>query len=659
MTHATTPQIVTEGSSAVLPAAGPALAPVGAGRRRSTWKRFRRNKAAMFALVWLALMLLSAAWPALIATHDPLKQDVTLTQVSESPSMSHLLGTDQFGRDLFSRVVWGSRPAVVSILVALGIAVLLGVTVGLFAGWLGGRFDRISMWFADVLFAIPLVLLAMAMIGLIGTGLVPAMISVGLLLSARFARLTRAVTLAEREELYLDAARITGLSRSTILGRYLLPNLLPTLIVQLAVMSGAILLVSSLLSFLGVGAPPDSYDWGAMLNAARLRIAQESWLVVPPSIGIVMTVIAFNLFGDGIRDAVGRDTSTNALSVSRRRRAEQAATLPDDTALLSIRDLRVEFPVEKSSVVILENVSIDVRRGETLAVVGESGSGKTMMALAALGLTPAPGGVTKGTVHFDGLDVTNLSEGDWQPIRGKRIGVIFQEPGRTLNPVLTVGVQLMEPLQLHSGLTKKQARARAAELLTLVRVPDPLRRLDEYPHQFSGGMAQRVGIAIALACEPELLIADEPTTALDVTIQGQVLELLDEIRERQGMSMLIITHDLGVVAEVADRVVVMYGGQVMETGTVHDVLLAPRHPYTKALIATMPQNYTGSGELTVIPGMVPSPAAWPSGCRFSSRCVAAVDQCHEETPVMVELGHGRSARCIRLDELIVEPELQA
>lgn len=605
------------------------------GRRRGqVWRRLIRNPLAVFGLVWIALLVLCFIVPGLLATHDPVRQDVTLTRLRETPSAEHWLGTDAYGRDLYSRIVWGGRLTVKAILIALGLSTLIGIPLGLFSGWRGGRVDRAIMWVVDVFFALPLILLALAIVGALGTGLVPAMIAVGVLLSTRFARLTRGVALGEREELYVDAARISGLSTPTILRRYILPNLMPVLIVQVAIICGVILLVGAVLSFIGVGSAPDSYDWGAMLNQGRLEILEHPYQVVPAAVAIVLTVLAFNLVGDGVRDALGRGTEARPAQGRRARRRDTRSDVehPDD-ALLSISGLSVEFPGPGGSVAeVLDDVTMSVRPGETLCVVGESGSGKSMTMLTALGLTPPPGRVTAGAVQFENLDLGSLSEREWQTVRGRQIGMIFQEPVAVLNPSLTVGAHLVETLRFHLGFTRAEARSRALELLSLVRVPDPRRRIDEYPHQLSGGMAQRVGIALALACEPVLLIADEPSTALDVTVQGQILDLLADIQERLAMAMILITHDLGVVAEVADRVAVMYAGQVVETGTADEVFSTPSHPYTRALLATMAQQHPRDRELTVIAGSVPSPHAWPSGCRFHPRCPEVVDRCPHVRP---------------------------
>jgi len=624
------------------------LTPKADSPRRRFWKRMLRNPLAIFSMVWFAILIVSWIWPDLLATHDPFKQDVTLQRLFEGPSADHWFGTDGLGRDHYSRVIFGAGFAFRSILIAMSIAVGIGVPLGLFSGWRGGRTDKVIMWINDVLFSLPIILLAMAVIIILSPSLTNAMIGVGIAMATRFVRLTRGVTLAEKEELYVDAARITGISVPRILARYIAPNLLPSLVVQAAIISGAIILIGATLSFLGIGASLDDPDWGVMLNRARPDFRRVGiWQIIPSGGALLLTVLSFNLLGDAVRDAIGRDASSNALTVSKRVAVMPAETPHADDAdiVLSVRDMDVEFPSAAGPVSeILNGVSFEVRAGETLGVVGESGSGKSMSMLSALALTPAPGRMTRGGVVFDGRDVTNLSEKEWQSIRGKEIGIIFQEPIAVLNPARKVGAQIMEPLRLHLGLSKSQARARAAELLAEVRVPDPERRLDQYPHEFSGGMAQRVGIAMALACEPQLLIADEPSTALDVTVQGQILDLLAEIQERRNMAIILITHDLGVIAEAADRVLVMYGGQVMETGESNDVFRRPKHPYTKALLDTMPQNHVGDGDLAVINGMVPQPTAWPTGCRFAPRCTFATEAC-SSMPALVSVGND-VVRCV-------------
>ena len=638
------------------PAAADEMEQISDTPRKRFWKRMFRNPLAVLSMLWIAFLLLAWVWPELIANRDPLRGDPGLTDIFLTPTSEYWLGTDGFGRDYFSRVIHGAGFAFQSIFIAMSIAVTIGVPVGLFSGWRGGRIDRAIMWVNDVIFSLPIVLLAFAVVIILTPSLNSAMVGVGVAMSTRFTRLTRAVTLAEKEELYVDAARITGLSTPTILRRYIAPNLLPSLIVQFAIIAGAIILIGATLSFLGVGANLDDPDWGVMLSRSRVEFRRVGiWQIVPPGGALILTVLAFNLLGDAIRDSLGRDKTSNALTVTKRV-AVQPATTPHalgDDVVLSVRDMDVEFPGNGGEVSeILNGVSFEVRAGETLGVVGESGSGKSMTMLSALGLTPAPGRMTRGSVQLSGQDVTNLTESEWQKIRGMDVGVIFQEPIAVLNPAITVGKQIMEPLQLHLGMNKAEARKRAGELLAEVRVPDPERRLDQYPHEFSGGMAQRVGIAMALACEPKLLIADEPSTALDVTVQGQILDLMAEIQQRHNMAVILITHDLGVIAEAADRVLVMYGGQVVETASAETVFFNPKHPYSRALLDTMPQSHDGIGDLPTIEGMVPSPSAWPHGCRFAPRCGFATDVCTTAMPPL-ESVDGDLVRCVRTREIQV------
>jgi oligopeptide/dipeptide ABC transporter ATP-binding protein len=303
--------------------------------------------------------------------------------------------------------------------------------------------------------------------------------------------------------------------------------------------------------------------------------------------------------------------------------------------LLTISELRVHFRTGAGLVRAVDGVSYEVRHGETLAVVGESGCGKSVTALSILRLLPSPPAeLAGGSIRFNGRDLARLSLEELRALRGNRIAMIFQEPMTSLNPVFTIGDQIMESLTLHFGYGPEQARREAAELLDLVGIPAPEARLDEYPHQLSGGMRQRVMIAIALACRPELLIADEPTTALDVTVQAQILELLRELQERLGMSVLLITHDLGVVAETAHRVVVMYAGRVVERARVRDLFATPRHPYTVGLFHSLPRVDQEDSELEPIEGSVPDALHPPPGCRFHPRCPFAMPICREQDPAL-------------------------
>jgi len=318
--------------------------------------------------------------------------------------------------------------------------------------------------------------------------------------------------------------------------------------------------------------------------------------------------------------------------------------------LLDIRGLRTHFKTDDGWLHAVDGVDLTVNAGETVCIVGESGSGKSVTAMSVLKLVPMPPGrIVAGQVLWDGRDLVPLAPAEMQKLRGREIGVVFQEPMTALNPVYTVGDQIAEGLRLHEGLSRAAALERAAELLALVHISQPSRRVHDYPHQFSGGMRQRVMIAMALACKPRLLIADEPTTALDVTIQAQILDLLTELKERLGMAVLLITHAMGVVAEVAQRVVVMYAGQVIEEGSVEEVFQRPWHPYTQGLIRSIPRidaDAARGTRLVSIPGTVPSLIEPPPGCRFAPRCAHARAECTQATPALREVGPGHRVACI-------------
>jgi len=319
--------------------------------------------------------------------------------------------------------------------------------------------------------------------------------------------------------------------------------------------------------------------------------------------------------------------------------------LPPGTPLLDVQDLHVRFDTLTGPARSVNGVSYTVQAGQTLGVVGESGCGKSVTALAVMRLLSSPPAHVRGAVRLGGIDLLQLSEREMRRIRGNRISMIFQEPMTSLNPVLSVGRQIAETVRLHQGASRSEARQRAIEMLRLVQIPEPERRVDEYPHQLSGGMRQRVMIALALACNPEVLIADEPTTALDVTIQAQILDLIRQLQQALGMGVVMITHDLGVVAESCHRVIVMYAGRKVEEADVGELFARPLHPYTRALMASMPSMNTSSSRLAEIPGLVPSPQQPQRGCAFAPRCALAAARCHTEIPGLARLGADHSVAC--------------
>ena len=329
-----------------------------------------------------------------------------------------------------------------------------------------------------------------------------------------------------------------------------------------------------------------------------------------------------------------------------------------EARLIEIRNLKVSFPSPSPGYIYpVDGVSLYIEKGETLGLVGESGSGKSMTSLAILGLVPRPHGkIVSGSIFYKGRDLVSLNNEEMMKLRGKDISMIFQEPMTSLNPVYTVGRQIMEGILAHGGISRKDARDRAVEMLRKVGIPSPEKRVDAYPHLLSGGMRQRVMIAMALALDPELLIADEPTTALDVTIQAQILDLLETLKRERTMSVLLITHNLGIVAESAQRVAVMYAGRLVELASTEDLFRSPLHPYTRGLMDSIPPMEGRAEHLRAIPGMVPALDSLPSGCKFGNRCIMACDACHTKEPEFLEVAPGHFTRCLRWEETLSASE---
>jgi peptide/nickel transport system permease protein len=427
-----------------------------------------------------------------------------------------------------------------------------------------------------------------------------------------------------------------------VLRRHVLPSLAGPVLVQGSLFCAGALIAQSGLSFLGLLRPDSTGPtWGNMVADAANVLGQDTWLLVPTGGIIALTVLAFSLLGDAVRDAtVGR--SIGSVPLSRQLAKPSAAAIvaqpsPRGDDLLVIDGLTVTL----GDVRLLTDVSLTVRAGEAVGIVGESGCGKTVTARTVLGLLPPGGRVASGSVRFGGQELTTLTERQLNRVRGAGIALVFQDAVSSLDPTYTVGSQLCEVIRHHTGTSRRTARERAVDLLATVRLAEPEAVLRLRPHQLSGGMAQRVGIAIALAASPRLLIADEPTTALDVTVQQEVLELLGDLRRRLGMALILVTHDWGVLAEVCDRAVVMYAGEIVEEAAVDRLCLTPRHPYSAALLAANPQLASPGRLLPVIPGRVPAPSAWPAGCRFAPRCPRATPECTAR-PVQLSAG----VRCV-------------
>jgi len=637
-----------------------AAAPAGAALRQpaaTRWRRVLRSPASAASLLWLLGVVVVSAFASALAPYSPIQQ--SLTALFQGPSARHLLGTDELGRDVLSRLMFGGATLLWGSAEATAIAFALGVPAGLLAGYAGRTPDRVLSWVADLSFALPAFIIVVALAVIYPQNVLILMGALGVISSGGVLRFTRNLTRAVRDELYVDAARVAGLTRRQILTRHILPVITPPLVVQACLGMSVGLIVLASLSFLGLGTNPATPNWGQMIYDASQQITTDPWLMVPGGAALALTVIALNVLGSSVRDLA---PGTGPASRPRPRARRRADLLPDpatpaETAsaigLLEVRDLSVAFPAgaRDRSQPVVDRVSFTVRAGETLGLVGESGCGKTMSVLSIPGLVPAPGIVSGGSISFDGTELARAPRQALRRIRGSRIGYISQDPMAALDPSFTIGSQLREVIRRHSGCSRREARARCERALGEVGIADPAATGRLFPHQVSGGMAQRVAIARALAGTPELLIADEPTTALDVTVQAEILDLLRELKERRNMALIVVTHDLGVVADACDRVVVMYAGQIVEQGSADQVLATPRHPYTVGLLNSMPGGRPAADRLDAIPGAVPAPQDWPSWCRFEPRCPMAADACRAGAVHLVQAGPGRRTRCVRAAEL--------
>ncbi len=611
----------------------------------------RREPLAAACLAGIALLVLIALLAPALAPYDPNNNDV-LNRL-KGPSATFWLGTDELGRDLFSRLLYGARTAVETSFQSVGMALLIGVPLGLLIGYLGGWWDRVAMRVTDIAQSIPSLIFAFAVIAILGRGVNQTAIAVGIVFSIIMLRIARGLMLRERELLYVDAARVGGLSTPRILFREILPNVAGPLIVEAALLLGSAIMLITMLSFLGLGLEASTPDWGSMLDEARKYQVLHPFMALPPGLAIMAAVLLFNFTGDSLRDALmgRRRVAHRKLRQDRRARNAPKAKAPvqDADTVLTVQGLRVSYLSESGKPMeVLSDISLDLHRGETVGLVGESGSGKSTTGMAMVGLLPDTAS-SSGHVWLGDTDMLTAPAAEAAKRRGPEIAMVFQDPIGSLSPVHTVGQQLIEPMQHHLGLGKEEATRRVIELLEMVGIPNAAQRINDYPHQFSGGMAQRAMIAMALSCRPKMLVADEPTSALDVTVQAQVLKLLGRLSTEFDMAVLLVTHDLGVVSEACDRVVVMYAGEIVEVGKVADVLAKPRHPYTYALLKATPRNEAPAGRLPTIPGTVPPPWDFPRGCRFAPRCAFVKEACTIAPVALVD-----GVRCVRAGELSLE-----
>ncbi len=571
-----------------------ANAVVAPRKRRNAFQRFLREPLGVIASIVLLLIVAVSVLAPFLVPYNP--NETSLSLAFAAPSPEHLLGADGVGRDVLARLLYGGQASLLSGLIVLVVSSVLGVTTGLLAGYFGGWFDTIGEWISNLLMSLPGIIILMASAAALGRSIWISMTIFGLLVSPGFFRMTRANVRAVRNDAYVDAARVFGLGTGRILFRHILIVVRGPLLIQITGAVGLAVVIQAGLDFLGLG-DPSLPSWGVMLADAFRTIYTAPLLVLWPGLMIGLTAGASSLIGNALRDALEEGNTTRvspaAAAKSRRTRAAADSALEADaeTGILRVRDLRVAYQTTRTqSVEVVHGVSLTIREGEVLGLVGESGSGKTQTSLAILGLLSPGGIVTDGHIVFDGQRLDTTSPQEMRKLLGRRIAYIPQEPMTNLDPMFTIGSQLTERLRANTRMSKKDAQQMVRTMLDRVGIVDSQKVMASYPHQISGGMAQRALIAGALSTKPDLLIADEPSTALDVTVQAEVLDLLRELQKETGTAMLLVTHNFGVVADICDRVAVMQQGEIVEEASVAEVLIEPQHPYTRALLAANLEN---------------------------------------------------------------------
>ncbi|MGW5714612.1 dipeptide/oligopeptide/nickel ABC transporter permease/ATP-binding protein [Amycolatopsis sp. NPDC003865] len=596
-------------------------------RRGSAWAAAVRTPVGACSAVLLAGVVVLAVLAPLLWGGAAAAIDTDA--IGQGPSGAHWFGTDALGRDLFFRTLVATRLsvglAVLATAIGVGVGVVLGTLPSVLPRWAG----RLLTAVVNIAVAFPGLLLALFFAVIFGVGTQGAVLAIAFAVAPAFARLVQTLSASVGGRDFVAAARVSGVGRIRLLARHVLPNIAEPLVVNATIGAGSALLAFAGLSFLGIGVQAPDYDWGRLLREGLDGIYVNPVAALAPCGAVVLAGLAFNLVGETVAGVVGVRTRT-----SRRAAGPLPAGLPAMAAepaadaVLVVENLRVAFPGPGGWTVPVRGVSFSVRPGEAVGVVGESGSGKSLTALAVSRLIEAPGVVTADRLEFDGKPVEKAPDREL----GTALAMVFQDPMTSFNPARRVGRQLAEVSEQHHGLSRRAAFARAVDRLAAVRVPAAARRARQYPHEFSGGMRQRAMIGMGLMGQPKLVIADEPTTALDVTVQRQVLRLLARTREAEGAAILLISHDIAVVSQTCERMLVMYAGRVVEdlpTGS------PAQHPYTRALLATTVELDTDRDEpLEVIPGRPPEPDQVPAGCAFAPRCPLASDRCRTEDPAL-------------------------
>lgn len=625
------------------------------------------------ALVIAAMLVLAVIGPLVWGSQAAA---INVPAALKGPSGQHWFGTDQIGRDIFARTMAATRLslelAVLSTLIAVGIGIPVGITQAV----LGPRLRRLVAGVISAAVAFPGLLLALFINTIIGIGATGAVLGIGIAMVPGFARLAQTLSASIAGLDYVAAARILGISRIRILFFHVLPNIAEPLTLTGTMSVGWSLLGISALSFLGLGVRPPSYDWGSLLGAGLQYVYENPLASLGPGALIVLAGLAFNLAGEtlarvqGGPSVAGRPWS-GAGAVAAAASAlvtgpplavvgsaaglggdpgpeadAEAAGEPDPDLVLEVSDLSVRFPGAAGPVTPVRGLSFTIRAGERIGIVGESGSGKSMTVLALAQLLPYPGRATWKALRYLGRDLRSVPAPELRHLLGTSMALVFQDPASSLNPALRVGRQLAEVVQVHAGLGRREALALAVTRLRDVQIARPELRAQQYPHEFSGGMRQRAMIATGLMGRPRLIIADEPTTALDVTVQRQILLLLRQVNQDSGAAVVMISHDVSVVTMLCQRVLVMYAGRIVEDISTEALLAGPAHPYTRALLASVPDMSTDRDRpLVTIAGRPPALDALPPGCAFAPRCPLADERCRAADPALEPLAGDHRVAC--------------
>ncbi|MET7963657.1 dipeptide/oligopeptide/nickel ABC transporter permease/ATP-binding protein [Micromonospora zamorensis] len=620
----------------------------------------RLSVTARIALSFVLLIVVVGIFAPLLLRHDPAQAG--LGPALTGPNGDYWFGLDKLGRDVFSRLVAGTRRSLIVGFGSAAIALVVGAILGALAGTSRPAIDEVVMRCLDVVMAFPAIVLSALLIISFGkNSLVVLVVAIGFVFVPSIARIVRANVLSQYREDYVAAERIIGARRPHILWRHILRNCAAPILVFVTVMVADAIVFEASLSFIGGGLAPQeaASSWGSVIAFGKEMVQIGGWWATFfPGLLILLTVLALNVLSEGMSDAwaapaARRATATKVgdaqeeaqpgsgevvqlpgLPEAAQRLRERARPLPQGEPVLEVRNLSIGFDGRHRGVDIVDDLTFDVRPGEVMGLVGESGSGKSLTSLAVMGLLPQ-GARVRGEVRFGGTDLLTMSTKRRRALMGREIAMVYQDALSALNPSLRVGPQLAQ--MISRGGTRS-----AEELMELVGL-DARRTLSAYPHELSGGQRQRVVIAMALSRDPRLIIADEPTTALDVTVQAQVMELLLRLRGQLGFALILVSHDLALVSDVADRVVVMYGGQIVESGVTADVVGAPAHHYARGLLGSVLSLEAGAERLTQIRGVVPSPADFPAGCRFADRCPMATEVCRTETPRLEGVANHRYA----------------